>query len=256
MYIFKPISEAISEDLFSLKWENDPSNNEAALILTRTLEDFMGDLEHFLDEFMLKKAVNALVRSSVIFYIKCLLEKAEKHNNNRVIAFGDIGQVFDRMFRDIKVIRDYFEGLAEGMPALTKLIEKEFEVLTTVQELMRIAAAEENEDDARDFIVVLHKVIKDINITKHVVGDLWHLVQPTKERAIWEITESLEETLKAICPEDESLAPTNDRLNIAGLRLDQTLAQLYLRSKRKRPVVAGNVEKVVTSMKSKWKTEG
>merc|ERR1719491_573813 len=257
MYIFKPISEAISDDLFSLKWENDSSNNESVLIRTRTLEDFMGDLEHFLDEFMLKKAVNALVKSSVIFYIVCLLQKAEKHNNKKATAFGDIGQVFERMFRDIKVIRDYFEGLAEGMPALTKLIEKEFEVLTTVQELMRIAAAGESEDNARDFIVVLHKVIKDINITKHVVGDLWHLVQPSEERAIWEITESLEDTLNAVCPEQDALlARRTDRLNIAGLRLDETLAQLYLRSKRRRPVLAGNVEKVVTAMKSKWKTEG
>ena len=37
----------------------------------------MGDLETFLDEFMLKKAVNALVTSSVVFYIKYLLERAE-----------------------------------------------------------------------------------------------------------------------------------------------------------------------------------
>jgi len=252
-YIFKPIRGAITDDLFSLKWENDTSHNEQALILIRTLEDFMGDLETFLDEFMLKKAVNALVTSSVIFYMKCLLERAERHNNNRVIAFQDIGVAFERMFRDIKIIRDYFEGLAEGMPALTKHIEKEFEVLTTVQELMRIAATE-SEDNARDFIVVLHKVIKDINITKHVVGDLWHLVAPTKERAVWELTESLEANLIAVCPPE--LTQTNNRLNVSGLHLDETLAHFYMQTKRKRPVVAGNAEKVFTAMKSKWNTEG
>ena len=35
-YIFKPIGEAIAEDLFSPKWESG-SDNELALILTRTL---------------------------------------------------------------------------------------------------------------------------------------------------------------------------------------------------------------------------
>jgi len=212
----------------------------------------MGDLEAFLDEFMLKKAVNALVTSSVIFYTTCLLERAEKHNNNRLIAFQDIGVAFERMSSDIGVIRDFFEGLAQGKSELTKHIEKEFEVLTTMQKLMRIAAGTtESEDNARDLIIVLHKAIKDINITKHVVGDLWHLVAPSKGRAVWELTESLEESLIAFCPPDKSSAQTNTRLNVGGLHLDETLAHFYMQTKIKRLVVAGNVEEMVSTSKSK-----
>ena len=216
----------------------------------------MKDLETFLGEFIPKKAVNALVTSSVMFYVKCLLGKAEKHNNNRAPAFNDVGAAFEQMFRDIKMVRDYFEGLAEGMPALTKHIEKEFEVLTTMQELMRIAVAEteETEDNARDWIVVLHKAVKDINVTKHVVGDLWHLVGPTKEKTIWEITESLEDTLIAVCPPDNPTAQKSNRLNLGGLRLDETLANFYMQTKRKRPVPAVKVEKVVAALKKKWQT--
>lgn len=213
-------------------------------------DDFMADLETFLDEFMLKKTVDALVAASVVFYVKCLLLKAEKHNNNKAALFQDPLVALERIDKDIKVMRDYFDGLAEGMPALSKVIEKEFHVLTTIEELIRIAIGV-SDSDASDFIVVLHKRLKDVNITKYVVGDIWHLVQPTEERTVWELTESLEQTLLAVCPPDNSKI-ANDRMNVPGLRLDESLALHYIQSKRKRPVLAGAVEKMMGSMKKSW----
>lgn len=210
----------------------------------------MADLETFLDEFMLKKTVDALVAASVVFYVKCLLLKAESHNSNKTALFQDPLVALERIDKDIKVMKDYFDGLAEGMPALSKVIEKEFHVLTTIEELIRIAIGI-SETDASDFIIVLHKRLKDVNITKYVVGDIWHLVQPTEERTVWELTESLEQTLLAVCPPDNSKI-ANDRMNVPGLRLDESLALHYIQSKRKRPVVAGAVEKMMTSMKKNW----
>lgn len=251
-FIFEPIEEEIAKDLFGPKWENELTHNELAMSLTKTLEDFMGDLDTFLDEFMLKKTVDALVASTVVFYIKCLLLKSEKHNNNKLPYFNDTALALERMDGDIKVMRDYFDGLSEGMPALSKVIEKEFAVLTTIQELIRIAAGI-SESDASDFIFPLHKRVQDINITKHVVGDLWHLVQPTEERAIWEQTESLETVLLAMCPPDNSKI-ANNRMTVPGLRLDETFAQIYIGSKRKRPVVATAVENMIGSLKKNWGT--
>ena len=54
-----------------------------------------------------------------------------------------------------------------------------------------------------------------------------------------------------MCPPDTSRIK-HDRLAVPGLRLDETLAKLCISSKRKRPVVAGVVEKMVTSMKNNW----
>jgi hypothetical protein len=226
-----------------------------SLSLTKSIffsnkDDYMADLETFLDEFMLKKTVDALVAASVVFYIKCLLHKAEKHNSNKKAFFNNPSVALERMEKDVKVMKDYFDGLAEGMPALGKVIEKEFQVLTTVQELFRIAIGV-SDTEASDFILVLHKRLKDVDITKYVVGDIWHLVHPTEERTVWELTESLEETLVAVCPPETSKI-ANDRLNVPGLRLDETLAKHYMESKRKRPVVAGAVEKIATSMKKNW----
>ena len=213
----------------------------------------MGDLETFLDEFMLKKTVDALVAATVVFYIKCLLLKSESHRSKKTPYFTDTITALERMDGDIKILRSYFDDLADGMPALNKVVEKEFSVLTTFQELIRVAAGI-SDSDASDFILVLHKTVKDINITKHVVGDLWHLVQPTEERAIWEQTESLEESLLAVCPPDNSKI-ANNRMSIPGLRLDETLAKICIESKRNRPVHPGAVENMLGALKKNW-TEG
>mmetsp|Transcript_28130 Transcript_28130/g.43095 ORF Transcript_28130/g.43095 Transcript_28130/m.43095 type:complete len:1438 (+) Transcript_28130:36-4349(+) len=249
-FIFEPIWNAISDDLFGPKWEVELTHNELIMTLTRTLDDFMGSLETYLDEFMLKKTVDALVAATVVFYVKCLLLKSETHNNNKVPYFADTAKALERMDRDVKIMREYFDDLAKGMPALSKVVEKEFSVLLTLQELMRLAA-NLSESDASDFILFFHKRVKDINITKHVVGDLWHLVQPTEERKVWELTESLEDFLLAVCPPETSKI-AGDRMNVPGLRLDETLAKLCIESTRKRPVLAGVLEKMASTMKSNW----
>jgi hypothetical protein len=198
-------------------------------------DDFVADLKIFLDDFMLKKAVDAIVRASVLFYIKCLLQKAERHNSNSVSFFSDSLLALERMSKDVELIRNYFDEMAENMPALSKVIEREFQVLTTLQELMRIAT-DISDADASDFIIVLHKQVKDINITKFVMGDLWHLVQPTEERIVRQLTESMEESFITICVHDDSKPIKNDRMDIPGLCLDKTLATFYSQSRRKRPV--------------------
>mmetsp|Transcript_17217 Transcript_17217/g.34525 ORF Transcript_17217/g.34525 Transcript_17217/m.34525 type:complete len:635 (+) Transcript_17217:1-1905(+) len=244
VYIFEPIRGAIGEELFGEDWEQNLTHNELATTLTKTLEDFLGDLERFVDEFMLKKAVDSLVSASVVFYVRCLLECAEKHRNNKDSYFTSNRKALERMSGDIKVMRRYFDGLVEDMPALRKVIEKEFEILTTMHELMSIAAAVTN-SDASDFILVMHKRIQDIDLTKHAVGDLWHLVNPTQERAVWELVESMEDTLLAVCPPDASLAKQAlDRAQVPGLRLDEMMAMHYIESKRRRPVKPGAIERL------------
>ena len=205
----------------------------------------MEDLEVFLDEFMLKKCVDALVTSFAIFYLKCLMLKAENHNSNRNGYFGSNELALERMDRDIKLVRDYFDGLAEGMPALAKVVEKEFEILTTVQELMRIASGN-HDSDASDFIFVLHKKIKDVNITRYLVGDLWHLMMPTQEKFVLDLMKDMEESLYAISPPVEA-SFIQDRMDVPGLRFDETLAEFFIEGKRDRPTSG-----VVKSLKKRW----
>lgn len=252
IYVFDPIEEEIGTRLFEQAWEEDMVDNDLALSLIRTLEDFYDDLDHFMDDFMVVKSVMSLMSATVIFYVKCLLLRAEKHRSNKKPYFGDVPRALSRMTGDIKVMRQYFEGLVPKMPALKKNIEKDFEILSTVHELMSIAAGL-SISEAEDFILVLQKRVRDVSITKHIVGDLWHLVAPADERFVWELVESMEQQLVAIAPADDALSlEVNDRSYVKGLRLDEMSVKLYVKSKRKRPVQSTTTEKIVYNWRTTW----
>lgn len=252
IYVFDPIEEEIGTRLFEQAWEEDMVGNDLALSLIRTLEDFYDDLVHFMDDFMVVKSVMSLMSATVIFYVKCLLTRAETHRSNKKPFFGDVQTALNRMTGDIKVMREYFEGLVPKMPALKKNIEKDFEILSTVHELMSIAAGM-SISEAEDFILVLQKRVRDVSITKHIVGDLWHLVSPTEERYVWELVESMEEQLVAIAPADDALAlEVNDRSYVKGLRLDEMAVKLYVKSKRHRPVKSTATEKIINNWRTTW----
>merc|ERR1712194_29734 len=198
------------------------------------------------------KSMMSLMSATIIFYAKCLVQRAERHRSNKKPFFSDIKQALDRMTGDVKVMRDYFEGLVPKMPSLKKNIEKDFEILATIHELMSIAAGV-SVSDAEDFIMVLQKRVRDVGITKHIVGDLWHLVAPIEERYVWELVESMEEQLVVIAPKDDALAlEVNDRSYVKGLRPDEMAVKLYVKSRRNRPIKASAVENVVTSWKTTW----
>jgi hypothetical protein len=235
LYIFEPIEEAIGEELFGDEWLNELTNNELALTLVRTMEDFMSDLEIFLDELMVGKTLDALVTATVNFYIKTMLLKSHGHNSNKKPFWSDNARALDRIRGDIQVMKEYFESLAPSYPSLGRGIESEFEVLDTMHELLSIGAGISRSTD-RDFVIFLQKRVKNLAITKLVVGDLWHLVKPQGEKEIYELVESMEEEMAAVAPDDETAVDvTLARQTVPGLRLDQELAKLCDQSKRSRP---------------------
>lgn len=244
VYCFEPIEEAIANELFGPEWETDLTHNELALTLVRTLDDFMEDLETFLDELMVLKAVEAQVSSSVNFYIRCLLKKASQHSNNKKSFFGDNQLALNRMRGDAAVMREYFDGLAaEAMPTLARAIEREFKLLEAVFELLAIAAGI-SKSDAHDFILVLQKRVRNVPITKFVVGDLYHIINPVEERGVYELIDGMEEEMNAVAPTDEQAASSaKDRGSVPGLRMDEMMAKHCTdNKKRNRPLKAGALE--------------
>lgn len=235
IFIFEPIEEAIGNELFGEEWLNELTNNELALTLVRTLEDFMGDLEVFLDELMVGKTLDALVTATVIFYLKCLLKKSAEHKDSKKPVWSDNERALDRIRGDIATMRDYFDSLMGTYPALKRAVPHQFEILDTVHELLSIAAGLSRSSD-RDFVIVLQKRIKNIPITKLVVGDFYHLVKPTDEKAIYEKIDVMETELNAVAPNDpEAFDVALARQTVPGLRLDQELAKLCDQSRRNRP---------------------
>jgi hypothetical protein len=252
IYIFEPIDEAIQEELFSEEWLNELTKNELALTLVKTLEDFMGDLEEFVDELMVGKTLDALVTATVIFYLKCLLRKSAAHKGNKPL-WSNNERALDRMKGDIETMKGYFEDLMDGYPALRRAVPEQFEILDTVHELLAIAAGISNSSD-RDFVILFQKRIKNIPITKLVVGELWHLVNPSGEKEIYEKIEVMGAELAAVAPNDpEAFDIALARQTVPGLRLDQELARLCDDNKRNRPGLNRSAMEQGQAMLSKWR---
>ncbi|KAL3793738.1 hypothetical protein ACHAW5_008530 [Stephanodiscus triporus] len=112
------------------------------------------------------------------------------------------------------------------MQLLKKNIEKDFEILTTIHEILSIAAGF-SVSDAEDFILVLHKHVRVVDITKHVVCDLWWLVAP-EELSVLQLVESMENHLLVIAPDNETLeSKDHDRAYVKGLRFAEMTFELY-----------------------------
>lgn len=222
-------------------------------------DDFMCDLNTFVDEFMVKKCMDELVTLTVAFYIRCLLLKAQKHRHskNKKPYFKDNGVALARMARDIQVMRNYFDGLARGNPALNRVIDNDFCVLATIMELLlEIAAfglANNDASPCTGFIVIIHKRIKVYKTTKLVVRDLWSLIQPKREKIVKKLIESLKEPLTSMYPNPEDTFPKlQDRMTAPGLKVDETIAKLYVGYIKKKPFRPSSLKNRFSSLKNRF----
>lgn len=77
VYVFRVVNDSnIRSDLFSREWEETLTHNQIALSLVATLEDFMADICNFLcNDFLYIKAVDSIVRATICFYVRCLIQK-------------------------------------------------------------------------------------------------------------------------------------------------------------------------------------
>ena len=252
IYVFEPIEESISEELFGEEWLNELTQNELALTLVKTLEDFMGDLEVFLDELMVGKTLDALVTATVIFYAKYLLKKSQGHTGREPL-WSNNRRALDRIRGDIDTMRGYFDDLMEVYPALKRAVPAQFEILDTIHEIMSIAAGFSQSSD-RDFVIMLQKRIRNVALTKLVVGDLWHAVDPNTEKDIYDKIDVMETELNAVAPNDpEAFDVALARQTVPGLRLDQELARTCDKSRRNRPGYDRTALEQGQMMLGKWR---
>jgi hypothetical protein len=248
-YVFQPIEEELADHLFEEDWER-MGQSEMAQTLVRTIEDYMGDLEEWMEEIMVRKAVDALIKASVNFYIKRLLMKAQK-KSAKDSSFSDNRRALVQIEKDIDVIQNFFEGQIETFPALERVIESEFQVLRTIHTLLLIAAGFDEDSAAIDELPAIQKIIRNLNITKFMVGDLWHLVNPAGEKDIYLMIDEHEDQLKAFDfkedhVDEEHIDPT--------LQLDRVVINVVGNSSRKRPL-KGDAAKQVGDLFGKWGTK-
>lgn len=232
IFIFVDIAEDIGEELFSDAWLDELPDNDLAVTVYKTIDDFMEDLGNCLDDIMLQKTLEGLIQRFIVYYVGELLKRATAHNR-RDSYFADNQRALQRMNGDMNVVKEYFETLAEeDFPTLNRVIEREFDFFEAIHEIMAIAAGISS-GDIRDFIYAFQRRIQKYDITKMIVGDLYHLVNPSEEKKVYEIIQEEEEDLKA--EEDENATdPQKDRSTVPGLRLDIMMKEHIEASKEKR----------------------
>ena len=246
--------------LFSRDWEDRFVQNEVVVSMVRLFEGYLSDIHNWVDQdFLYHKVVVALVRSSVCFYLRCLVKKADQiRRSKRRLGMGNKRagyQVFVspsramcRMSYDIEVLRDYFHSVAKENVALGRVVANELSVLVVIFECMWLAVGKTGADSLDEFIVVVHKRTgADADVTKHFLSDLWLLMAPSGDQhviqsALIGISAELK-LVSARMKEKDANSPwkANDN-GFVGLRLDEMLKSLYEdRILQERTSLCGNI---------------
>jgi hypothetical protein len=174
--------------LFSYQWEVECTSNE---IITSLLEDvcdrdYWSRIRRYLDADVLRnKALVALCRAVVCYYVRCLVERADsavrgRHPNHQMLrrrakevlgmsqrlrgrqgahpggmggggcgGFLHSGRALRRMKDDIAIIKQYFVSKAHGNTTLTRILSNEVYILELIHECLE-AASDLGHDEDRD----------------------------------------------------------------------------------------------------------
>lgn len=234
VYIFQAIEEEIGEELFSVPWLDEYTDNDLGRTIFVTIEDFLGDLNGFLDDIMVQKVLEALISRTISYYVGQLLDRSGKHKKGNQSFFADNTRALDRMNGDLRLCKEFFEGLAEeDFPTLSRAIDQEFEFYETIHEILSIAAGA-SDGDIQDCMFVFCRRVQNVEMTKMIIGDLYHLVNPGEEKSVYEAVDELEEELKSY--EEEEKDPSRDRIAVPGVRIDEVFEAHMKASERKRPI--------------------
>jgi len=179
VYIFVPIEEALKGRLFEVEWE-DLTYNDMAVTIVRTLEDYLDDMEKWFEESMLRKALDALLKATVNFYIKHLLKKSIRRQNH---AFGEPERALQRMSGDICVLQAFFETWVDKFKPFQRVLRLEFEPLHAILKLLKIGHFR-LKDNPTALFVLLHRHIRTAELTRFLCSQLWYLLSADAGKSI------------------------------------------------------------------------
>jgi len=236
-------NSSIASDLFTREWEGDLIQNEVAVAIVRTFEDYLSDLRDYIEhDFLYHKVVAAMVRATVCFYTQCFVKKAHKlrralkrgfpSKRASTIAFMNSKRAITRMTYDIQVFQEYFETLARHSPPLMRLVVDELSVFVVFIECMWLAVGRKENDSLDEYVVVVHKKISgaDAAVTRHFLSDLWLLLGPKNEHYnIEKVVKRMDTELKLMSAMVKQEA-TSTRVTLdqsSCLRLDEVLHTMY-----------------------------
>jgi hypothetical protein len=237
-FVVREINQSsIPSQLFSRDWEDVFTSNEVVLSIIKTMEDYLYDFHNFLcNDLLYRKVVDSLIRAMVCFYITSLVRTADQVRRRNQLkkkqtGFANPSRSLTRMMYDLELFRSYFENLTKELPSLKPVVEEEMSVLVLVHECLCVAVTNTgDETSVEEFVIVMHKHTGgNMEVTRHFMGDLWFLAAPPTERnEIYEIVALMQGELQMISLHmDAAAIPKNDRDPLKGIKLTETLHDLY-----------------------------
>lgn len=268
IFILESLEKEILPKLFSSEWEELLTYNNIALSITETIEDYWKDIVEFLDELLLEKCMIAIIQATFHFYVKAIVLKSSKHSSDTIPFFKDETSTIKRIDGDFHVIKGYFEHHASKnekiFKNISKIIQHEFQVLDAVREILstafgsgrpkKLSNGKKNPikraevSEASHYIGFLQTRILDVDITKRLVGDIWHLAAPKKEYKIWTHMKSMkypESTLPSL--NETGILETKKRQPGTLLDLSSMLEDIYKNIKKRSLPLKGQMKHKIKS---------
>jgi hypothetical protein len=234
MFVVREIHlSEIPTQLFSRDWEDVYTCNEVVLSLVKTMEDYLYDFHNYLcNDLLYRKLVDSLLRAMVCFYVTSLVRKADQaRRRKKNEPFCNPPRALIRMMYDLELFRSYFENLTKEIPSLSNMVEEQLSILVLVHECLGIAVGNTDESSLEEFVIVLHKHTGgNVEVTKHLLGDLWFLAAPRSQRKeIYNVVSLMQAELQMISMRmEEMAAPRNQQRDpLQGIKLVETLKDLY-----------------------------
>jgi hypothetical protein len=243
IFIIRHVQQQTSlpRDLFSKSWEDDWTHNEVAQNLLKIFDEFLVKIERYLSNaYLYDKTLLISARGMICFYIRCLLQKAEKVGRSRrrpheligrAKPFNSPSRALRRMMDDIGLMREFFQNKTKDNAPLTRAIRSELNTLELIHDVL--VATSQDPESLESFIVVLHKRTgADALVTKHFVGDLWLLVAQSRQdgslRNVARTLDGLQPDLQMVTNRmQERSAHGIGTEELSFVRLDEMLKVLY-----------------------------
>ena len=241
IYVFEPIRQTIMDQLFRSDWEEKLTHNELARSIISTIDDFKNDLEQYIaDEYLVVKALHAILEATILFYFESLLLRAKKRRLYRSGYFIFCDRALRRFQDDVEVFKTYFSSLGDKYHGLGRFTELQFSKLQIFYDLLSVyryttIGAEFSEQEIEAFTSKILDLVGDAYLTKCCMSDLYNLFDPMQRSYIWKIVSKMEQKLR-LCNEvfeNNSLSPCNsgrlayNRRNVPRLTFNSILQDVY-----------------------------
>lgn len=255
LFVYESIHEStIPVDLFSQNWE-EMTENQVALSVVRTLQDYLSDIEVYLcDDHLLQKTIESLVQATVVFNVECLIQRSQQtakekskiigkipRENSQVkkyIPFLNPMRAVQRFKDDIFVMRNFFKIWVLEIPALDCVIERELAVLDAICVCFGIAVGTVDLDctGSVSCIAVLQRLTDtDSDVMTKFVKDLWRLADGDGGSSVI-LPDCIEKELTRIQTEAIEVKGTrahtaSARTHISALSVHDVLLETYAQEK-------------------------